>query len=691
MAEKIKLSQEWKQAFAKGEYQSFSQKVSLYDLLFYKSEGSEHFLRAFLGKDGSNTFKGLKLEHNIIALDTSYITKTDWHCSYRAAQTDEETGPIKKMKIEFALPSFDRRAKPLFVTTSNAAVLAGETLSKSTLSMLAPAKLDKADYFYTLQEKSGLDYAPGIKVYSKEAVQNLIYADSFDSSPTFAVGPEVASKQLYKNTVADFFLCEENIDFERKFLSDSISLKAYSSIAVNFSSSFWKELFFEYFSFEKNGYNIATITNDGSSVKLDGFIAYLLKSCYILIKAPFYADYVDYKDFGQQLSQSADVVHRNMMVSASADFERFDSLQDDSIDSSVSTRPYLPTTVPSIDRFASQILEDTTLEKVIESAKSESSEIGALQTQTFESSATAQRSSTSKKDTSTLAPLWFDPDSRSEASDYNDTPTMMPKNGNLYVDGRIISRSIDELWEAIKRLESGRDSDENIDSSSEIGYPTSVSKERTANVDTRPKMKKLKFKTDYGERVGDPTYITYQDASVLQFNVKEWVSDPEKIRYNLIDEIKKMYGWDYNVEDSLVSVSRALEAVGALKELSPAANPYTLRELEALLRGLQYNLAYLVVYSQKHFVRAGKLGDIRNAGLYSEAKGSLYQLHRDFINDGKSDTQYNGEQSLGILTENAFGASQDKIPSKSVYMSANGTWQAVSQFINLRVRDDEDF
>lgn len=701
--DKIKLSQEWKQAFLKNDYESFSQKVSLYDLLFYKKDGTNHYLRVTLSNTGENYFYGYNLNHSIIALDLNYVNTSDDYYHIYKYDIDTDDNDIiqhsKKITISFALPSFDKRAKPIFLTKDNINDIIGDDATANSLSTFIknamPTSLLESDYFYSIQNSSGYSYAPGIKIYDFDAIQNVSYIDSFSLKSIFTIDNEILNVKMPKNTNFDFTLCAEDTQFEKKYLSEySEYFKAYSSLAININSSFWKNLFCEYYCFENSKINLYTLSSDGSFATLTPLVEYLLKNCYILVKCPFFADYVNYEDFGQNLSKNANVIHQNLMLSSTSDFNRFDNNSDDNIDDTSSTRPYLPTTIPSIDRFASDLLEKYSLDYIINiESKKEDSNIGYLQTQTFENYDENARNSTMKKNSSTLAPLWFDPDSRSEASDYNDIPVFMPKNGNLYVDGRIISRTIDELWEAIKRLESGRDSDSLISNKDEIGYPYNDEDLYQTSSDTRMSLKKMKFiSSDNKNKIGDPTYITYSDSKILTFRVEEWVNDPQKIKYNLIDEIKHLYGWDFSVEDSLITVTKALEAVGTLEEYAPSENPYSLRELESLLRGLQYNLAYLTIYLTKNFARVGQLGEIKNKDTFNESAGTLYQLHRNFKNDTDNNaTQYNSYTSLSKLETSNFGTSQDDIPSKSVYLSANGTWQSVYQFMNIRIRDDEEF
>ncbi len=63
-------------------------------------------------------------------------------------------------------------------------------------------------------------------------------------------------------------------------------------------------------------------------------------------------------------------------------------------------------------------------------------------------------------------PAYFDPEARMKVEKeknykvYSHTPTIVPKDGNLTVDGRIFSPSIDELWSYLKRLVDGRINDE---------------------------------------------------------------------------------------------------------------------------------------------------------------------------------------------------------------------------------------
>ena len=69
------------------------------------------------------------------------------------------------------------------------------------------------------------------------------------------------------------------------------------------------------------------------------------------------------------------------------------------------------------------------------------------------------------------------------------------KDGNLITDGRIISRTIDELWEMIKKLVGGRKSTRDAQIDTSLGYPYGTGQLDT-RCDTRPIIKSHKFTND---------------------------------------------------------------------------------------------------------------------------------------------------------------------------------------------------
>lgn len=627
------ISTEWKQALSVEEYEQFCEIVSLYDLAFIEED-----------KKLRSLTNGLKLKHTVIAYDQS-----------------------KDKQISVAIPEIDLRSKPEFVLIDE-------------YKKLGLPALEEGDYFYKGGDNNKDNAAKGYKKFDYEAVKSFISTESFTNAENNPFSECTYGPSLEN----DIILSERDTDFEKKYITPKgFDYEAYNGLYISPQSNIFNQLFKSYWKLTNNKFDILSYISINETagtydITSEG-IANMLKCTYIAILCPFYADIIDYKDFKQELSPDSTVVHKNVIVSASADTKRFDNFSDDSRDTATSSRPYIPTTTPLTDNFGEKF------DDIFDDANKNA--IGSLQTETFEDGASNEGFFTSSKIESSIPPFYYDKNSRFEKSDYEDNPIVIPKDGNLLVDGRIFSMTIDEIWEAIKRIESGRDSDSKISENIEIGYPlNSASKNDN---DTRPfSLKKFNF----GTKTGDPLKVSYKTKSKrLMMSVDSYVDDPDTIVYNIIDDIKDIVSKDFGID--VENISEVISVIGQLSQYLPAEKAYSLRELESLLRGLQYNVAYISKYANMYFTRVGKIGEIieNNNAHHKDAAGSLYQSHKDFINSGKNSTQFKGIESLGKITNESYGNRQDEISSQGVYMSAAGTWQHISQFMKLRLRDDEEF
>lgn len=702
----MKISNEWKQSLNTkiDEFRPFSLKVPLFDLLFYKEDGVNK------PRVGGEEVQGLKLEHNcIVSYDKLYEDAND-----AKKLQNVESAIYERFSFDLACPDFDIRNRPQFLHHGNSEKVLKTQLTAAVFNQIVeqlfPQKLKENDYYYPLQKTFAKEYAPGFKVFEKDAALNLSSTESF-----LKTGYGAQLKITYQSDydVKDYedyglILCDRDFKFESRFLTHDVEefdkLKSFTSVALNpFSEIPWS-IFKEYYGLQigssapKNFFKYV----DGAA-EISPIIEYLLKNCFVLLKCSFFGDYVDYQDFGQKLSKSANVIHDNLILSSNADFNKYDEFSDDVVDSSKKTRPYIPTTIPSIDRYTNEVLEAagidytslTTEEKVqnlIDLSTDPSTLIGSLPTESFEAlSKDEGKTFTSNELNDGNAALWFDPNSRNSADDYEDVPTLMTKHGNLLVDGRVISRTIDEIWEAIKRLQSGRKPDSLKNDENEIGYPYGEDASLKTNTDTRPVVKTVKFQQNGSTYYGDPVYVQHDDGSLrLSFEVKEWVNNPDKILYNLSDAVKQIFTDNFSTLSALSTTSDILKVLKTKPtEYLPSETPYSLRELESLLRGLQYNLTVLAIFSKEYGVTVGALGKIVASRTWKENAGSAYQLHRDFKNDGSVDTTYQGTESLGKIDAKVFNKDQDRVSSQSVFMSAAGTWQSVGQFMRLRVKEEE--
>lgn len=699
-----KISREWKQEVSIENYQTYSSKVNLFDLLFYIDDG-KIYPRVNYTK---NKLNALELEHKIIVFNSNNFIYNDY---YNLKETEDESIIKEQHRSKFALavPKFDLRSLPLFLNdTPSKSNLSTYTSTTSTefqryLSKFKPQLLEVGDYFSKLQNSSDT-FAPGIKIWDKESLKEFETTEAFDENSvnkfiTFDIDENFNPLKTYTKDI-DFFLCREDLQFSKKYLDSIENLKAYNKVVFNYQSkTFWAYLC-KYFNFQfidPNYTDFVSQEDTSGAVTMKDITEYLLKHCWLLFRCAFYADYVDYRDFNQNLSQSAKVIHNNLILSSKGDFNRYDKIDDNIPDEAPVTRPYLPTTTPSIDLHAREYFKnvgnaslEAKMQALIDDGNNPDSNIGALQTETFEEIKEDKSERFTSSESSASVPLWFDPESRKTADQYHDIPTIFMKDGNLIMDGRIISRTIDELWEMVKKLIGGRKSTRDAKTDQDVGYPYGEDQLAT-KFDSRPAIKSHSFMSDGQSYIGDPTYISYEDGDFLTFKVEEWINNPNKIHYSLMYELNSLAQKDYN-DDTLKELSDVLFLLENIpEEYTPADQPYSLRELEGLLKGLKYNLAIFINYSNQNFVRVGKRIRTEDRDGWNKTAGSLYQLHKDFENKSNINTQYDGTNLGSITSDMVPHNNQDKVPSYAVYLAADGQYHSVSQAMNVRIRDDEEF
>ncbi|MCF0125971.1 MAG: hypothetical protein HUJ68_09530 [Clostridia bacterium] len=704
------ISREWKQEVSIENYQTFSLKVNLFDLLFYTKDGYIYPRVSYT----NNKITPVELQHKIAVFNENNYE----YDKFFVLRTTDNENIIKEQtrsKYALAIPQFDLRSLPLFLNNTKLGTniatyfsTVSSTEFNNFLKLHKPVLLEKGDYFYNKYQTTSDAYAPGIKIFDEESIKNFETTEAFDDKSInkfLTLDFEENFSNIKKETPdIDLFLCKEDIPFTKKYLTEYPHLKAFNKFALNYKSDTVWKYFCKYFNFQDTEYDYSRFVNKqedtNGTISIKETVVYLLKHCWLLLRCSFFADYVDYRDFNQDLSQSAKVVHNNLILSSKGDYNRYDSIADDIPDDARTTRPYIPTITPSIDSQARDYFNRNNIDKdadllvkmtaLIKDGANPDSKIGALQTETFEEIKEDKSDRFTSTESNTPVPLWFDPESRKEASEYGEVPILFEKDGNLIMDGRIISRTIDELWEMIKKLVGGRKSTIEAQSDSDVGYPYGTGELET-NFDTRPSIKSHKFVNNGKTSIGDPTYISYNEGDFLSFSVDEWINNPNKIHYSLMSELVSLSKKDYN-EDTLNTVSAILEKLeNKPREYDPAEQPLSLRELEGLLKGIKYNMAILINYQNQNFVRVGQRGITLDREIWNKAAGGLYQLHKDYENIKDKDLTYNG-YNLGKITADMIPHNnQDKVPSYAIYLGADGEYHSVSQAINIRIRDDEEF
>lgn len=732
----IKLNRDWKQGLSLEQYIPFVMKVSLWDLLFYTKAGKTH-TRFLEQTNDNNKITGLELAHNVIVFDEVLYSKENKvnpslsTSAFRTInkQTIDGDGLVpfsqwEKNGLDIAIPVFDGRAKALYLTEENVNLyIKGSSTTQFGLikNILKPKRLSKTDYFYNTKQDSS-ETALGFKIYDKDSLLLPYTSKDCYTRSVLAVenNADIEGWTNYENPwkvalesdfeitplTADIILGSEDLSFEKRFLSDTPELKAFNTVCLNYKSlNVWNNFLKFYNCDGKINSYTEIISLSGTEVTIDPIYEFLIKNCFVWFKCAFFGDYVDYKDFNQSLNQDSNVVHSNLMLTKTGDFNRYHQLYEDgSLNKyglSKNTRPYFPKNTPSIDRVAENIkssLEGTqfsldSIEDLIKYADFQDSEIGAIPIEPFEKLDSSMELVPGESGvTQSISPAyaWFDPESRKTSADYNEFPIIFPKEGNLITDGRIISPTIDELWEMVKMLAAGRAADAATLEEESAGYPRGEGNKVTIK-DTRPSIKHHKVSDNH---IGDPLLIDYSmDGDPPSFTVESWVNDPSKIEYIILSELKALS------DEVAADIEEAkIENLESPEKYAPSSKIKSLRELEALYKGLRYNLAYFARYLKRNYTTVGDVGkkSAEDISTWNKAAGSIYQLHKAYnsLKYNEPNTTYDGTKlntmhSVSPITDDQFGATQDEIPAHTVFMSAAGTWQSVSQCINIRIRNDE--
>lgn len=668
----LNLSKEWKQGLALDDPQPFALIENLYDLLFVDI-GGVTYARSLMKENGVQNIKGLTLEHNIIVFDPTVYGEMNGGCREILKSDTDSFNYWNKTGFDVAVPVLDARSRPMFF---NADVAAEELedgydddVFTKLIASLKPNLLNKSDYYYSKQASTAT-YAPGFKIYEEDAIipfKNTkdVYRHSCkmgsvstyeDDWADYSSPYGVALATDSFNSNADIILVKTPERFKTRFSSE-LNYNVFNTLCFNFeSNTVWKN-FISYYGLSCTASTIkamiytdsvgaCTFNESSSSTALQ----YLLKHCYVILKCAFLADPVDYTDFAQNLNPESDVVHRNIIISGKGDFHRYEDevTYADGAESTTSdstTRPYIPKTTPVVDLLSDEFTSGSSIEEKVATLIAESvkpdSDIGSLPSSPLVGKGISD--GVTSKTSTALPPGWFDPSSRNDATDYTDMPAVMPKTGNGVFDGRLIGPTIDEINYIIKQILGGRAAESNTQD--EIGYPGGTGN----NTDTRITIKEHTFKSSSGGNVkGDPLYIKWTEgANGLTYSVQKWIDNPSKFTYSLVQAIKDFQATLKETPTITVYESKPNDTV------------YSLRELEALIRGLQYNLEYAVTLLSKSFATV-------DGGI----------------------TQFNSDSDLGTLE---WTSDPDETNNKEIYLSKNGTWQSVRQFMRIRVREDEDY
>lgn len=499
----------------------------------------------------------------------------------------------------------------------------------------------------------------------------------------------------------------------------------------------------------------------------------ILKNTYVYVRAPFYADYVVPESFNQDLNTTSKVKHSELMLSGAGDFKKYDtyltdlastvSLTNDAGNAynnasdlsyagpSENTQPYIPRTSPTVDFYTSELVD-----KYLPSIKADDTEQGNYSSKIKKNQvkpsvisefleeyvsgndmlikglpvAAINRSDAKSEDAQTqpyqnlVPPNYFDPESRYTDSEYNSMgkfPTILPTEGNLYVDGRIISPTIDELWYMVKKLVGGRLSDYDSDGSTtvtantvratknDLGIPYGDSESIRNDTDTTmTEVPDSEFNFKYNgsttiNRHGDPVSFEYNATNPNNSNIKDqkikitkFINQNDAIVYPIYRSLKDLSEdittFDYSEDkDRDIKNFTAWNGIGkATKEeevegikvqvtdvvpdnetittgvWAPRDVPYSLRELEAMIMANKYNLITQARFVKENFSVVGRLGKVHGNDnpddLSNSTAGSMYQFHKDYNFDVTNPNTY--YDATG--TDNGYNTDGNIVGSKAV-------------------------
>ena len=721
------LKNNWKINQTLGGYGPLCSLVSLYDLIFDSNDDTSSYDSYRISSTGS-WISGIKLDHDIICYNSSVYNTTG--------------DVIKTNKLNFLNYGLD----------------------------ICPARFDPAAKYYKLSTTVGT-VTSELKIFDKSAALYPSSTLNFEGLPWDSVDPDSTADLTYTpislgiggpgvqlNTTLQ--LAETDPIFNATIKQDGLT--SYTKIALNTNN---------YKTWQIIGFFIDDINSKIDTLSYIELRTLLheykevLKYCYVWLKVRYFGDYINQDDFEQELNMNASVQHKNINVSSSGDFNRYEkSLVSTDKSKADAHRPYIPKTVPSFDILSDSIYpgykysDDTDVNSVITTVISKTSftdndptNIGTLQTTPVNTVFTDTEGTANEIQDHTLDSLthpgYFDPESRMTPSEYDHKPVLVPKDGNIITDGRIMSPTIDEIWTYIKRLVDGRIND-NTALPTDISAPRSQTTNKRITEDILPvpaKNFRIYDKLNVS-RVGDPLETTIINTDEFttreKLVIKSYINAPEGIVLNQYDQVLRISEvvvgatgktdrditnftpWQENpAEYEDVRDSNAIQPdkinTATLQTSSlwgPRVQPLSIREIEALLKEAKLNIISVAKFVKENFAVTGSLGrELNTSNEIQKARGSLYQLHKDYnfkIDDpntvfgmtdgqitlpvgetrnldgfilGKSKTtnnDYYGQSSEVPVEANSYGSSE-------VYLAADGTWRALWSHVRIPIVSEE--
>ena len=612
---------------------------------------------------------GSKLDHNIVILNENIYAQSRFNGNFEQ---------FYRYALDISPATFDKRAKTRVEKI--------DLIDDLKINASFTASDSEIDFY--VQDKDAALYPTDIKTVF---AVNSTWKDYFRPSSTLAnnaLGVYYRTDEMFTASVdtdaspstSDIYVRDTDEVFTATMVFED-GKKAYTSVGVNRTTKILKLILGAVLFNSNKSSNLSSLKEYFSKVVEDDkgkreelFNALinakigdkpLLSYIYLWVKAPFCADYIDPEDFNQDLNQDADVIHRNLLLannynSVRNNYNRYNEdvdyegkASDDMLEKM--SRPYCPMTSPMKDILSEKLMllsgvSGETIrdkaQKLLEDSLKDDSIIGSVLV-------TPQGKSIT--DVARFTPFTFyDPESREEAEYYNELgklPTLIGRDGNLTTDGRIMSPTIDELWYIIYKTILGHSSE----SSNVISLPKS-NNYGSGDTSLFEATKEYNWTDDEAGNIkGSPLsflFKTNDKGEVNGIDVDEWVANPDEHYINVHTQIQRVstditkffdeqnpdieHSRDiFHTGDNIAlgdSATHTKDEITAKdREYGPRNVPLSLRELEAAMMGIKYNVDNNFIFDSKTYAVTGMFGKVEkdDEGTII-AGGSLYQMHRDY-------------------------------------------------------------
>lgn len=633
--------------------------------------------------------EGSRLGHNLLILNENIYSAGTFNGNYEQ---------FYRYAIDLSPATFDKRAKVRVESVDMDKIFPSVNIGKINFYVQ-----DKDAAIYPEDLKTSFAVNSTWKAYFR-SVSSLADNDtttSYQSSEMFTV----LAKTTDDDVSSDIVITDTDEVFSSTMVFED-GKKAYTTVgiqattrvvkfllgAILFNSDNTTKLGTVLENYSKLNQNrIETIYNNIVNTKING--KSILSYINIWVKAPFCADYIDPADFNQNLNQDSDVIFRNLLLSNNYNgvrnnYNRYTESKDYTDNTTITdylekmSRPYCPTNSPMKDLLSEKLmlLSGVSGETIKDKAKKLIED--SYKDESFIGSVLVSPIGTTSGDYTRYTPFnYYDPESREDEDWYAELgklPTLIGRDGNLTLDGRIMSPTIDELWYIIYKLVLGK-ADENT-----TYRATPTSEYYTGDTSLSEAAKQFTWAQDGVTRKGNPIDFAFTSGASGEVNgikVTEFVTNPQGASINVDNFVvstsniintffdaqaaaadkgsRSIFKTGGDIAFGDASTHEKQSYTGVNQEYGPRNVPLSLRELESYILGVKYNVDNNFIFDSKTYAVTGKFGKIDKAedGTIIAA-GSLYQMHRDYNADiANPNTVFKmGADPAGILGRDAtFG------------------------------------